>query len=143
MALTAKIRDIFHRHLPTHPKQILVAEDDATHFSIAHPKVLPWFSSPLATVHDHQHLHGEAVRDQSSSGSLASEPEREKQDAHVRTRHLRAADGEPELKRANESSVIQLFYDLFFVANLTTFTSVHEINDANSMFKLFFPLYHN
>jgi hypothetical protein len=28
-----------------------------------------------------------------------------------------------------EASKIELFYDLFFVANLTTFTAVHEVND--------------
>ena len=39
---------------------------------------------------------------------------------------------EPILKRAHEASTIQLFYDLFFVANLTTFTQVHEIDDVNS-----------
>ena len=44
--------------------------------------------------------------------------------------------GEPVLKTAHESSVIQLFYDLFFVANLTTFTAVHEVNDLDSMWPM-------
>ncbi|OWP04586.1 hypothetical protein B2J93_4865 [Marssonina coronariae] len=34
----------------------------------------------------------------------------------------------PEFKRYEEATNIELFYDLFFVANLTTFTDVHEIN---------------
>ena len=36
-----------------------------------------------------------------------------------------------------ESSNIQLYYDLFFVANLMSFTSRHEVNDVGS--KLFLP----
>lgn len=34
----------------------------------------------------------------------------------------------PEFKRYNEATNIELFYHLFFVANLTTFTDAHEIN---------------
>ncbi|KAL2061563.1 hypothetical protein VTL71DRAFT_6940 [Oculimacula yallundae] len=34
----------------------------------------------------------------------------------------------PEFKRYEDATNIELFYDLFFVANLTTFTDVHEIN---------------
>lgn len=33
-------------------------------------------------------------------------------------------------KRRHESAAIELFYDLFFVANLPTFTAGHEINDG-------------
>ena len=134
MALTAKFQDAFNRLIPRRPKEILVAEDDATHFSIAHPKSLPLFGNPLAPHgHHQQHHHGEPNQIPVSDGSLSSESMQEKENAHATARNLRSADGEPDLKRAHESSVIQLFYDLFFVANLTTFTSVHEINDANSM----------
>jgi hypothetical protein len=35
----------------------------------------------------------------------------------------------PEFHRHAEATSIELFYDLFFVANLTTFTNVHEVND--------------
>ncbi|TVY37374.1 hypothetical protein LOCC1_G005633 [Lachnellula occidentalis] len=34
----------------------------------------------------------------------------------------------PEFRRHEEATSIELFYDLFFVANLTTFTSQYEIN---------------
>ena len=40
-------------------------------------------------------------------------------------------DGEPELHRARTTSVIDLFYDLLFVANLTMFTALHEIASAH------------
>jgi hypothetical protein len=39
----------------------------------------------------------------------------------------------PAFERHEESTAIELFYDLFFVANLTTFSSIHEINDANTL----------
>ncbi|KAF8861148.1 hypothetical protein BDZ45DRAFT_648053 [Acephala macrosclerotiorum] len=39
----------------------------------------------------------------------------------------------PEFKRYEEATNIELFYDLFFVANLTTFTDVHDINDISAL----------
>lgn len=46
-------------------------------------------------------------------------------------------DGElhdtPEFHRHEEATTSELFYDLFFVANLTTFTSLLEINDHKSL----------
>lgn len=36
-------------------------------------------------------------------------------------------------RRFNKATDIELFYDLFFVANLTVFTYVHEVNDADSL----------
>lgn len=39
----------------------------------------------------------------------------------------------PQFQHHNEATAIELFYDLFFVANLTTFTGLHEINDPVSL----------
>ncbi|TVY85434.1 hypothetical protein LSUE1_G000472 [Lachnellula suecica] len=39
----------------------------------------------------------------------------------------------PEFRHYEEATNIELFYDLFFVANLTTFTDVLEINDSASL----------
>lgn len=39
----------------------------------------------------------------------------------------------PIFKKHHEASSIELFYDLFFVANLTTFTGNHEIEDKQCM----------
>lgn len=36
-------------------------------------------------------------------------------------------------RRLPHSTNVELFYDLFFVANLTAFTAVHEVNDAPSL----------
>lgn len=41
--------------------------------------------------------------------------------------------GLPQFVRHEESTTIELFYDLFFVANLTTFTYVHEINSRKAL----------
>jgi hypothetical protein len=40
-------------------------------------------------------------------------------------------DAVPVFKPHRESSTIELFYDLFFVANLTVFTKNHEINSGH------------
>lgn len=39
----------------------------------------------------------------------------------------------PAFERHEESTAIELFYDLFFVANLTTFSNIHEINDTKTL----------
>ena len=39
----------------------------------------------------------------------------------------------PDFRRFNKATDLELFYDLFFVANLTVFTYVHEINDGGSL----------
>jgi hypothetical protein len=36
-------------------------------------------------------------------------------------------------ERHEESTAIELFYDLFFVANLTTFSNIHEITDVKTL----------
>ena len=41
----------------------------------------------------------------------------------------------PQFQHYEETSNIQLFFDLFFVANLTSFTNVHEVNSLSSMFQ--------
>ena len=42
-------------------------------------------------------------------------------------------DGRPRLYRHSDATPIELFFDLFFVANLSTFTATHEINNVNGM----------
>ncbi|KAK9242005.1 hypothetical protein V1506DRAFT_524944 [Lipomyces tetrasporus] len=39
----------------------------------------------------------------------------------------------PAFERHEESTAIELFYDLFFVANLTTFSNIHEINSTKTL----------
>lgn len=43
-------------------------------------------------------------------------------------------DGEPaHLYRNSDATPVELFFDLFFVANLSTFTATHEINNVEGM----------
>lgn len=42
-------------------------------------------------------------------------------------------NGLPEFVRHEETTNIELFYDLFFVANLTTFSGIKEINDPETL----------
>ncbi|OAQ79461.1 low temperature requirement A [Purpureocillium lilacinum] len=39
----------------------------------------------------------------------------------------------PIFQRHNESTAIELFYDLFFVANLATFSNIHEIQSVSTL----------
>ena len=39
----------------------------------------------------------------------------------------------PSFRRYEEATNLELFYDLFFVANLTTFTDTHEINQTSAL----------
>ncbi|KAJ5183710.1 hypothetical protein N7492_001326 [Penicillium capsulatum] len=39
----------------------------------------------------------------------------------------------PHLYRHSDATPIELFFDLFFVANLSTFTATHEINNVNAL----------
>lgn len=39
----------------------------------------------------------------------------------------------PQFQHYEQTSNIQLFFDLFFVANLTSFTDKHEVNSTQSM----------
>ncbi|GLA25514.1 hypothetical protein AnigIFM63604_007150 [Aspergillus niger] len=43
-------------------------------------------------------------------------------------------DGDlPHLRQQSEATPIELFFDLFFVANLSTFTATHEINNVEAL----------
>ncbi|PTU23884.1 hypothetical protein P175DRAFT_0513013 [Aspergillus ochraceoroseus IBT 24754] len=41
--------------------------------------------------------------------------------------------GSPHLYRHSDATPIELFFDLFFVANLSTFTATHEINNVEAL----------
>ncbi|KXT11343.1 hypothetical protein AC579_9461 [Pseudocercospora musae] len=42
-------------------------------------------------------------------------------------------DNGPQFRRFTQATDLELFHDLFFVANLTVFTYAHEVNDADSL----------
>ncbi|KAJ5899895.1 hypothetical protein N7495_004639 [Penicillium taxi] len=43
------------------------------------------------------------------------------------------SDDEPRLQSRSDATPIELFFDLFFVANLSTFTATHEIHNVNAL----------
>jgi hypothetical protein len=97
---------------------------------LIHPRRVPLISNPLKGVEE-EHGHGHAPvaphpplkHADSSDGSDDEHPEKGQEfDPH---------DHEPVLRYHHESPTIQLFYDLFFVANITTFTSQHEVSNVN------------
>lgn len=59
------------------------------------------------------------------NGRTNDDPYKERLDDHLRDT--------PEFKRYEEATNIELFYDLFFVGNLATFTDAHEINEVDAL----------
>ncbi|MCJ1417247.1 hypothetical protein MMC32_003589 [Xylographa parallela] len=117
-------------------QQVFIAEKDETSFPHKKPKYTPLVKSPLKQNSRHHPNHGHQKIPSASVDAFheSAETQREEEEEEEEEREIeRLQDGEPELHRARETSVVQLFYDLFFVANLTTFTGVHEINDTDSL----------
>ena len=112
-------------------EEVIAGEEDETTFSLSHPKHVPLFSSPLESPKPDHGNHGDTLLKQPQHSSRATSGDHTPLSLEEKPEH-RDPD-EPVLKKAHESSVIQLFYDLFFVANLTTFTEVHAINDAGAL----------
>jgi hypothetical protein len=88
-------------------------------------KHTPWISSPLdhkaVKVHDGPH---------EETKMNAEEHVIEFDETRL---HLTDSDA-PMFKHHHEATSIELFYDLFFVANLATFTANHEIDTRESGF---------
>lgn len=96
---------------------------------------LPLFVSPLIERHDSR----------SASQGMGVEPKSEstvraRQDSASSNDNERTVESEgdvlalqqnPAFRRHAEASNAELFYDLFFVANLTVFSTVKEINDTS------------
>ena len=131
------------KHVTT-VKQVFITEKDEDTFQKKAPRYTPLFRSPLVD-HAHYYAHGHNAHKgdhHAITGGTDSPPEQgaEEEEQHEEE-HEVVLEGEPRLVRARETSVVQLFYDLFFVANLTTFTSKHEINDTISKYLLAVPPY--
>lgn len=97
---------------------------------------LRWFASPLhkhepagateyAPAHNTADLEHQQKQNAAATHPNDSEPEFENMDYTVHD--------SPKFHRHAEATTAELFYDLFFVANLTTFTSMLEINDSKSL----------
>jgi len=124
-------------------RNVIVPDQDLHIFSISHPQHLSLIATPLATAEDiyhGKHSHPDDTLREEHAPTPASINQENRTDSNestqggseagestrrpIRPRH----PDEPVLKRAHEASTIQLFFDLFFVANLTTFSTVHEVD---------------
>ncbi|KAL8950484.1 MAG: hypothetical protein Q9183_007519, partial [Haloplaca sp. 2 TL-2023] len=88
-------------------------------------KALPLITNPWEQADSHHPHHGTPteISEASAANNYKSAP--------IIT--IREDDtGAPAFRERGEASSIELFYDLFFVANLTSFTTVHAIDDRNS-----------
>ncbi|KAK4624526.1 hypothetical protein CLAFUW4_06423 [Fulvia fulva] len=93
-------------------------------FTMSHEEEghLPLFKSPL--------LYGDE-----GHSSISSQDEGAIKHAHhqVSTNDDQTLHDNPQYHRHAEATTAELFYDLFFVANLTVFTNVHEVNDGETL----------
>ncbi len=88
-------------------------------------RALPLIATPLEQVGGHGQHHSNP-----SEGSLDQEKDL-KSGGHIGETAIIRHDS-PAFRGKEEASTIELFYDLFFVANLTSFTNVHAIDDRTS-----------
>lgn len=93
-------------------------------------RALPLIATPLEPVGGQGQHHANP-----SESSLDQEKDLKSGEHIVETAVVR--QDSPAFRGKDEASTIELFYDLFFVANLTSFTNVHAIDDRTSK-SLFF-----
>lgn len=114
---------------PVH--RVIVPEDDLHHFGIYHPHHVSLISSPLASPEDMAHGHHTHSEIKGAAGHEESEDHDNSDSSTHSSEKREALPDEPVLKRPHEAPTIQLFFDLYFVANLTTFSGQHEIHDPS------------
>ncbi|KAL8866093.1 MAG: hypothetical protein Q9174_006496, partial [Haloplaca sp. 1 TL-2023] len=89
-------------------------------------KALPLIANPWEQTQDQHPHHG--IPNGIPTTSTANN------DKSLPTVTIREDDsGAPAFRERGEASSIELFYDLFFVANLTSFTAVHAIDDRKTI----------
>ncbi|KAI4176097.1 MAG: hypothetical protein LQ346_007956 [Caloplaca aetnensis] len=95
-------------------------------------RALPLYASPLEehSEHHYGHEHKPHGHDSHSNSEIftGKEPLATEED-QTRPPH----EGSPAFREREEASSIELFYDLFFVANLSSFTGTHSIDDASTV----------
>jgi hypothetical protein len=111
---------------------IQVQKDEAV-FPRQYPKWLPFFRSPVSHESINTGTAFEPVQRKRSANAILS-PNHElliDAESDEEEEEEKYEEGAPRLRRHHKTSNVQLFYDLFFVANLTTFTNKHEINSVD------------
>ncbi|KAF8418749.1 bacterial low temperature requirement A protein-domain-containing protein [Tirmania nivea] len=90
-------------------------------------QLLPWIADPLHLFSQHQGGH------QGHQPLPTADGQVENGNKHRTDTSLSRAEAMYEEIEAEEAHPLELFYDLFFVANLTTITSVHKMTDHNGI----------
>ncbi|KAI9694927.1 MAG: hypothetical protein M1822_000544 [Bathelium mastoideum] len=90
------------------------------------------FASPLAEEGGHYSPAKNADLHETET-SPSPPPTEHVQETLPYRNHDESLHANPAFQRHAEATSTELFYDLFFVANLTTFTSVHEINTKQQL----------
>lgn len=80
--------------------------------------------TPLSPHLPYPHLYSHTFLPRNSNTTTSFKPP-----AAVRTHDPES----PQFRHFDQSTNLELFYDLFFVANLTVFTYEHEVNDGESL----------
>jgi hypothetical protein len=90
---------------------------------------IPFIQTPLVIIRLILMYLGIANKFQGSGTEHPAEDENPEIEAHDETLFEI-----PQFQHYEETSNIQLFFDLFFVANLTSFTNIHEVNSLDSKY---------
>ena len=130
--MTENIRNLFRK---SRQKPLIGVADDASSFTTAmdhlvvprkHPEYLSLIQTPIAGPGDE---HGHGGHDDHDGPSPDHGHDRQGSTTSVDSlKTLAPHPDEPKLKMPHEAPTIELFYDLYFVANLTVFSSQHEIH---------------
>lgn len=102
-------------------------------------QLLEWIANPF-TKHEHEHLeeHSAAIEytatptDKTNTREYELAGETTGETAGETAGFMTTNEKLAESEEIEEATPIELFYDLFFVANLTTVTSVHYITEWRS-----------
>lgn len=98
-------------------------------------QLLEWIANPF-TKHEHEHLEEHSAPIAYESAKPPPHHHHHLGDhgdgAGETTELMTTGEKLAEVEEIEEATPIELFYDLFFVANLTTVTSVHYITEWRS-----------
>ncbi|KAI9640181.1 hypothetical protein NHQ30_011418 [Ciborinia camelliae] len=86
------------------------------------PNLIQNISGPINIAR--KQIHESTIKNQYDERKIESFSQDDAEDEMMET---------PEFRRYEETTNMELFYDLFFVANLTTFNDVHDINEMAAL----------
>ena len=103
-----------------------------------HEHRLKFFASPF--VKDEKHLSSTTIHVSEDGLDDDDDPEKGRRSSTLFDISLDDSESKekpcPSFLRRSEATTSELFYDLFFVANLTTFTANLYINDSDCEFRM-------